>query len=97
MFTIRFRTVVYRPDMQVTLRNAVDGIWRPPVMPRRGAKRQPVNVKTLAQGLPDSAFHEISWREGMNERLRGRFAAVRVRCAGGCVFRGIVTGDFAEA
>lgn len=25
MFTIRFKTVAYRPDMQVTLRNAVDG------------------------------------------------------------------------
>ena len=51
-------------------------------MPRRTAKRQPVNVKTLAQGLPNSAFQNISWREGTNERLTGRFAALRVRCAG---------------
>lgn len=56
---------------------------RPPVMPRRTVKRQPVSVKALAQSLPDSAFQKISWREGTNERLTGRFAALRVRCAGG--------------
>ena len=39
----------------------------------------------MAQSLPDSAFHNISWREGTNERLTGRFAALRVRCAGGNV------------
>lgn len=39
----------------------------------------------MAQGLPDSAFHNISWRQGSNERLTGRFAALRVRCAGGNV------------
>ena len=61
------------------------GMGRPPVMPRRTTKRQPVNVKTLALGLPSSAFRSISWREGTNERLTGRFAALRVRCAGGNV------------
>jgi SRSO17 transposase len=39
----------------------------------------------LAQALPDSSFQSISWREGTNERLSSRFAAVRVRCAGGNV------------
>jgi SRSO17 transposase len=58
---------------------------RAPVMPRRTTKRQPVNVRALAQGLPDSAFHSISWRQGSNERLTGRFAALRVRFAGGNV------------
>ena len=55
---------------------------RPPVMPRRTAKRQPVNVKALAQSLPGSAWQTIHWREGTNEPLTGRFAAARVRCAG---------------
>lgn len=59
------------------------GLGRPAVMPRRTAKRQPVSVKALAQSLPGSAFQSISWREGTNERLSSRFAAVRVRCAGG--------------
>lgn len=55
---------------------------RPPVMPRRTPKRQPVSVKTLAHSLPDSTYQSISWREGTNERLSSRFAALRVRCAG---------------
>jgi SRSO17 transposase len=52
-------------------------------MPRRTAKRQPVSVKALAMSLPAQAFHTISWREGTNEPLVGRFAALRVRHAGG--------------
>ena len=37
----------------------------------------------MAHGLPASAYQTISWREGTNEVLSGRFAAVRVRYAGG--------------
>jgi SRSO17 transposase len=59
------------------------GRGRPPLVPRRTAKRQPISVKALAQQLPTSAFQNISWREGTNETLTGRFAAVRVRHAGG--------------
>ena len=77
--------VVWPPGVEPLPPKAYSGMGRPSVMPRRTAKRQPVNVKTLAQGLPDSAFQNISWREGTNERLTGRFAAVRVRCAGGNV------------
>jgi hypothetical protein len=42
-----------------------------------------VSVKALAEQLPQSAFQVISWREGSNEPLQGRFAALRVRHAGG--------------
>ena len=52
-------------------------------MPRRTRTRQPVSVKQLAKVLPHSAFHTISWRQGSNAPLSGRFAAVRVRHAGG--------------
>jgi len=52
-------------------------------MPRRTAKLQPMSVKALALSLPAQAFHTISWREGTNEPLSGRFAALRVRHAGG--------------
>jgi SRSO17 transposase len=55
----------------------------PPVMPRHPAKMRRVSVKALAQSLSDSAFQDISWREGNGEYLTGRFAALRVRCAGG--------------
>lgn len=77
--------VVWPPGVEPLPPKPYSGMGRPPVMPRRTAKRQPVNVKTLALGLPNSAFHNISWREGTNERLTGRFAALRVRCAGGNV------------
>ena len=77
--------VVWPPGVEPLPPKPYSGMGRPPMMPRRTTKRQPVNVKTLAQGLPDSAFHNISWREGTNERLTGRFAAVRVRCARGNV------------
>jgi SRSO17 transposase len=77
--------VVWPPGVQPLPPKPYRGMGRPPVMPRRTAKRQPVNVRTLALGLPNSAFHNISWREGSNEQLTGRFAALRVRCAGGNV------------
>jgi SRSO17 transposase len=85
MVGITSAVVVWPPGLEPLPPKAYSGMGRPPVMPRRTAKRQPVNVKTLAQSLPDNAFHTISWREGSNERLTGRFAALRVRCAGGNV------------
>lgn len=75
--------VVWPPGVEPLPPKPYSGMGRPPVMPRRTVKRQPVSVKALAQSLPDSAFQNISWREGTNERLTGRFAALRVRCAGG--------------
>jgi len=59
------------------------GKGRPPVKPRRTEELQPLSVKALALSLPAQAFQTISWREGTNETLSGRFAAVRVRHAGG--------------
>ena len=59
------------------------GRGRPPLVPRRTPRRQPLSVKALAQSLPGSAFQSISWREGTNEMLTGRFAVARVRHAGG--------------
>ena len=75
--------VVWPPGVEPLPPKPYSGMGRPPVMPRRTDKRQPVNVKTLAHGLPRGAFQDISWRQGTNERLTGRFAALRVRCAGG--------------
>ena len=77
--------VVWPPGVAPLPPRPYSGMGRPPVMPRRDAKRQPVSVKTLAHDLSESAFQNISWREGTNERLMGRFAALRVRCAGGNV------------
>ena len=75
--------VVWPPGVEPLAPKRYSGRGRPPSMPRRNRSRQPVSVKDLAQGLAASAFQTISWREGTNETLSGRFAAVRVRHAGG--------------
>ena len=51
------------------------------VRPVRNARNRRVSVKDLALRLPKHAWRSITWREGSNERLRSRFARVRVRAA----------------
>ena len=75
--------VAWPPGIEPLPPEPYSGRGRPPVMPRRIAELQPMSVKALALSLPAQAFQTISWREGTNEPLRGRFAAVRVRHAGG--------------
>ena len=57
------------------------GRGAPPKRLQRNADHQPISVKQLALGLPPSAWKEIGWRQGSEETLRSRFAAVRVRPA----------------
>ena len=40
-----------------------------------------MSVKEMALGLPKHAWRTITWREGTADRLRSRFARVRVRIA----------------
>jgi SRSO17 transposase len=75
--------VVWPPGLAPLPPKPYRGRGRPPVVPRRTRTRQPLSVKALALSLPSSAFHTISWREGSNAPLSGRFAALRVRHAGG--------------
>jgi SRSO17 transposase len=75
--------VVWPPGVEPLPPLPYSGWGRPPVMPRRTPQRQPMSVKALALALPPQAFQIISWREGTNQTLNGRFAAVRVRHAGG--------------
>ncbi len=46
-----------------------------------GELEQRMSVKDLALSLPKHAWRTITWREGTAERLRSRFARVRVRTA----------------
>jgi SRSO17 transposase len=57
------------------------GRGRPPKLIRRDREHQPASARTLALGLPDEAWTEITWREGCDEPLASRFARVRVRPA----------------
>ena len=47
---------------------------------RRDAQHRPLSVKALAQQLLPRRWHTVTWRQGSNEALSSRFAAVRVRC-----------------
>ena len=75
--------VVWPPGVEPLPPAPYGGMGRPPVVPRRTAELQPMSVKALALSLPAQTFQTISWRQGTNEPLSGRFAAVRVRHAGG--------------
>ncbi len=77
--------VVWPPGVEPLPPKLYSGTGRPPVVPRRTATLQPMSVKALAMSLPPQAFQTITWREGTNTSLRERFAAVRVRHAGGNV------------
>jgi len=74
--------VVWPPGVEPLPPKQYAGRGRPPVAARRTRTRYPISVRELALKLPSSAFQQISWREGTNEVLSGRFAAVRVRYAG---------------
>jgi len=41
----------------------------------------PLSAKALAESLPKRSWRRLTWREGTNATLTGRFAAVRVRPA----------------
>ena len=75
--------VVWPPGVEPLPPELYSGRGRPPVVPRRTEQRQPMSVKALALSLPPQSYQSISWREGTNAPLVGRFAAVRVRHAGG--------------
>ncbi len=75
--------VVWPPGVEPLPPKPWCGNGRPPVVPRRTPARQPVSIKSLAHSLPASSFQMIRWREGSNQTLCDRFAAVRVRHAGG--------------
>ena len=49
----------------------------------RKADQRPITVKALAFELPPSAWKNVGWRQGSEQTLRSRFAAVRVRPAHG--------------
>jgi SRSO17 transposase len=48
---------------------------------QRTDNQHPISAHAFAHELPQSAFAEITWREGSNAPLRSRFAAVRIRPA----------------
>jgi SRSO17 transposase len=74
---------VWPPGVDPLPAKPYSGRGRPPLAPRRTRRRQPRSVSALAHSLSPTAWQRVSWREGSNQQLSGRFAAVRVRHAGG--------------
>jgi SRSO17 transposase len=54
---------------------------RPPSLLRRDKDHQPVSVKQLACDVAAQEWKTVNWRQGTGQRLRSRFAALRVRPA----------------
>src|SRR5271165_1341261 len=54
---------------------------RKPSRVRHDADHKPVSAKQLAMRLPAEAWKDVEWREGSNQTLSSRFAAVRLRPA----------------
>jgi SRSO17 transposase len=57
------------------------GRGRKPSRVRHDADHRPVSAKQLAMRLPAEAWKDVEWREGSNQTLSSRFAAVRLRPA----------------
>ena len=57
------------------------GRGRKPSGVRHDADHRPVSAKQLAMQLATEAWKEVEWREGSNQTLGSRFAAVRIRPA----------------
>lgn len=57
------------------------GQGRPPKLLRCDPAHPPVSVKQLALALPVECWKTVTWRQGTKQKLRSRFAAIRVRPA----------------
>ncbi|MDO8778234.1 MAG: IS701 family transposase [Burkholderiaceae bacterium] len=78
---IRPGTTVWAPGTASLLPKAWVGRGIRPTKLRREPGNEPLTVKALAMALPPQAWNTLSWREGTNSDLSGRFAALRVRPA----------------
>jgi SRSO17 transposase len=74
---------VWAPDMAPIPPKPWSGRGRPATRQVLDAEHRPISVKKLALGLPKSAWRNITWREGSNDKLSSRFARLRVRAAHG--------------
>jgi SRSO17 transposase len=72
---------VWAPGTHPLAAKLWNGQGRPPKLLRRDRRHQPVSVKELALGLASEAWKSIPRREGKQQPLKSRFAALRVRPA----------------
>ena len=72
---------VWRPDAEPLPPKPWSGRGRPSTRIRRDGEHAPISAKKLATGLPEDVWRIVPWREGSNETLSSRFAALRIRPA----------------
>ncbi len=72
---------VWRPGEGPLPAKPWSGQGRKPSRVRRDGEHLPVSVKQLASDLAADVWREVEWREGSNQPLSSRFAAVRIRPA----------------
>ena len=78
---VRPATTVWAPGTAPLPPKAWVGRGIKPTKLRREPGHEPVSVKALAMGLAPQTWQTVTWREGTNAELSGRFAALRVRPA----------------
>jgi SRSO17 transposase len=72
-------TTVFDADIRFEVPEAKPGAGRPPSVPK--ADRNPTPVKTLAAALPAKAWRTVTYRGQDAEKVRSRFAFLRVIAA----------------
>jgi SRSO17 transposase len=78
---VQSSTSVWKPGTEPLAPLPRKRMGRPPRQLRRTPTHQPVSAKGLALALPAESWKTITWRQGTRQKLRSRFAAVRVRPA----------------
>ena len=78
---IRPATTVWAPGAAPLAPKVWSGRGIRPTRLRREPGNEPVAVKALAMALAPQAWSTVTWREGSNNELSGRFTALRVRPA----------------
>ena len=78
---IQSHTSLWPPGTEPLPPKPWSGRGRHTSLVRRDAEHAPMAAKVLAASLPKQAWRRLTWREGSNTTLSGRFAAVRVRPA----------------
>lgn len=78
---IRPGTTVWAPGTAPLPPKAWVGRGIRPTKLRRESGNEPMTVKALAMALAPQAWSTVTWREGTNNELCGRFTALRVRPA----------------
>jgi SRSO17 transposase len=78
---VQSSVTVWEPGKEPLPAMPYKGMGRPPRLLRRDKDHRPVSVKQLALALPAEAWKIVNWRQGTKQKLRSRFAAVRIRSA----------------